>query len=104
MAGKIPIWPPPHRGLGISTVPHTYLEGTTAEDHDQGLVSLHPLQEEHGWLPKVIYAGQVTSLGEKVLHKPLVPYTGVLPPAYTTKPRHTSSGVPTPRTQLWVST
>lgn len=77
MAGKIPIWPPPHRGLGISTVPHTYLEGTTAEDHDQGLVSLHPLQEEHGWLPKVIYAGQVTSLGEKVLHKPLVPYTGV---------------------------
>lgn len=51
----------------MSTVPHTYLEGATAEEHEQGLVSLHPLQEEQGWLPEVIYAGQVTSLGEKGL-------------------------------------
>lgn len=57
-----PIWPPLHKDLGISTVPHTYLECTTAEEHEQGLVSLHPLQEEQGWLPEVIYAGQVTSL------------------------------------------
>lgn len=56
------IWPPVHKGLGISTVPHTYLESATAEEHEQGLVSLHPLQEEQGWVPKVIYAGQVTSL------------------------------------------
>lgn len=45
-----------------STVLHTYLEGAIAEEHEQGLVSLHPLQEEQGWLPQVIYAGQVTSL------------------------------------------
>lgn len=81
--GQVPSWPPPHRGLGISTVPHTYLEGATAEEHEQGLVSLHALQEEQGWLPEVIYAGQVTSLGEKGLCKPLVPYMAALPPAYT---------------------
>lgn len=63
-------------------MPHTYLEGATAEEHEQGLVGLHPLQEEQGWLPEVIYAGQVTSLGEKGLHKPLVPHMGALPPAY----------------------
>lgn len=43
-------------------MPHAYLEGAIAEEHEQGLVSLHPLQEEQGWLPQVIYAGQVTSL------------------------------------------
>lgn len=58
-----PIWPPLYKGLGISSiVPHTYLEGAIAEEHEQGLVSLHPLQEEQSWLPEVIYAGQVTSL------------------------------------------
>lgn len=35
----------------LHCAPHTYLEGAIAEEHEQGLVSLHPLQEEQGWLP-----------------------------------------------------
>lgn len=54
--------PPSGPFFTSSTMPHAYLEGAIAEEHEQGLVSLHPLQEEQGWLPQVIYAGQVTSL------------------------------------------
>lgn len=93
----VPSWPPPYKDLGISVVPLTYLEGAIAEQHEQGLVSLHPLQEEQGWLSKVIYAGQVTSLGEKGLCKSL---GSTATSMHTAKSGHIPTRVPTPRTQL----